>query len=108
MDTLTYIFCLVTPRAYMATIDIIPVALEHKKFVRNSILNGNYTTCIVGPRIFTMLIELVLAELRQLEHINNVYFADFYLQGEPFIYCDANVLVFTNYLSNLTKLRQFH
>ena len=44
MDTLTSIFSLFTPGAYKVTIDIIPVALEHKKFVRNSILNGIYSS----------------------------------------------------------------
>ncbi len=77
MDTLASILSLVTPEAYMATIDLrhayytIPIASEHQKFLK-FLWNGNlyqFTALPMGlsssPRIFKKLMKPVLAALRQ-------------------------------------------
>jgi hypothetical protein len=103
MDTLASILSLVTPGAYMATIDLrhayytIPIASEHQKFLK-FLWNGNlyqFTALPMGlsssPRIFTKLMKPVLAALRQKGHINSGYIDDFYLQGQLFGDCASNV-----------------
>ena len=103
MDTLASILSLVTPIAYMATIDLrhayytIPVAFEHQKFLKFiwkgslyqfTVLPMGFSSC---PRFFTKVMKPVLAALRQLGYINSSYIDDFYLQGKLFSDCAANV-----------------
>ena len=103
MDILTSILSLVTPGAYMATIDLrhayytIPVAFEHQKFLKFIWNSSSYQFTVLPmglsscPCIFTKVMKPVLAALRQLGYINSGYIDDFYLQGKLFSDCASNV-----------------
>ncbi|CAB4006638.1 Hypothetical predicted protein [Paramuricea clavata] len=103
MDTLAAILSLVTPGAYMASIDLkhayytIPIADEQRKFLKFVWNEQLYEFCVLpmgltsSPRIFTKVMKPVLATLRQKGHINSGFIDDFYFQGQEFSDCAVNV-----------------
>ena len=99
MDTLNSVINLITPGAYMASLDLkhayysIPIAVEHRKFLK-FFWNGQlyeFNALPMGlsssPRIFTKVMKPPLATLRQKGYTNCGYLDDFYLQGDDFQEC---------------------
>ena len=103
MDTLNTVLNLITPGAYMASLDLkhayytIPIAVEHRKFLK-FVWNGQlyeFRTLPMGlsssPRIFTKVMKPPLATLRQDGYTISGYLDDFYLQGGGFQECSNNI-----------------
>lgn len=96
MDTLHSILKLVTPKCYMATLDLkdayymIPIAIEHRKYIRFDWKGTLYQyTCLPNglcsaPRLFTKLMKPCYAKLRLAGHIVSGYIDDSYIQGQTF------------------------
>ena len=104
MDNINTILELITPNCWMAVIDLkdayysVPVHSKFQKYLR-FIYKGQlyeYTVfpnglCIC-PRKFTKLMKPILAHIHALHHIISGYIDDFYLQGNTYEKCVANVV----------------
>jgi len=104
METLASAIKLMTPKCYMATIDLkdayytVPVKLEHQKYLTFSWKDNNYKfVCFPNglslcPRKFTKLLKPLFAHLRQNGHLVTSYIDDNYIQGNTYHECAHSVL----------------
>ena len=94
MESIQSVIKLVTPNCYMASIDIkdayysVPIAPEHRKYLRFQWKDKLFQyTCFPNglaccPRLFTKLLKLAYASLRQSGDEIVPYIDDSYLQGD--------------------------
>ena len=111
MHGIAHILKLVTRNCFMAVIDIkdayysVPIDPAFQKyFIWNGVL---LQFCVFpnglspAPRFYTKLMKPVMANLRELGHINSIYIDDIYLQGDDFPDCRHNV---TDTVTSLVSL----
>ena len=113
MESLTCAIELMRKNCYMASIDLtdayytVPVASEHRKFLRFIWGNTLYQyTCLPNglasaPRYFTKLLKPVYATLRSQGYLNVGYIDDSYIQGSSVSECEQNVLATKSLLESL-------
>lgn len=94
---------LITKNCFMATIDLkdayflVSVHKSFRKYLRFHFQGILYEfNCLpfglnIAPRVFTKIMKPVLAHLRKLGFLSNVYLDDFLLIGNDFLSCQRNV-----------------
>ena len=103
MDTLQSAIRLMTPKCYMASVDLrdeyysVPIHNDDQKYLRFCWKGRLFQfTCLpnglaCAPRLFTKILKPAYAMLRQRGHLNVGYIDDSYLQGENREDCQANI-----------------
>ena len=103
METLSTALLLIEPDCYLASIDLkdayfsIPIASEHRKFLRFQWRGKLYQFCVLpfglssAPRVFTKVLIPAIATLRNLGYISCNYIDDALLIGNSFQDCLLNV-----------------
>ena len=110
MDTLETAINMVKPGCYMASVDLkdayytVPIDLGLPKFLKFW-FDGKYFQYIwlpnglaSAPRVFTKLLKPVYSALRSAGHRSSGYIDDYYLQGDTFEECRANVIDTTTFM----------
>ena len=103
MDTIWTAIRMMSPRCYMASIDLkdayysVPIHKDDQKYLKFYWRGTLYQyTCFpnglaICPRKFTKLLKPVFSNLRSLGHLSVIFIDDSYLQGADFSLCVKNV-----------------
>ena len=104
MESIYNVFDLITPGAYMASVDLkdaffsIPIFNNHQQYLKFCFNNITYKfTCMpngYGPamRVFTKVLKAPFAYLREKNHVSVVYVDDTWLLGSTYEECLDNVM----------------
>ena len=113
MDTLNTCLQLMSKDCFMASIDIsnayhhIPIHPDFYKYLKFEIGNQTYMYQTLpqgfrdSPRLFTKCLKPVLQHLREKGYMSSIYIDDFYIQGNDYPECDANVIYTVKKLKQL-------
>ena len=113
METIHSAMQLISSNCFMASIDLrdayyaIPIAQEHRKYLRFLWLNKVYEfTCLpfglsCAPRVFTKVMKPLVASLRRMGHVSCDYIDDSLLIGSTHDECMANIIARTRLTEDL-------
>ena len=113
METLQSVLSLITPRCYLASLDLkdayysVPVHPDHTKFLKSIWKNQLHKTLVFpnglccGQRKFTKVVKPPIATLRLDGHIIAIYIDDLINVGLTFDGCIKNVITSIKLLNSL-------